>query len=107
MQFNLANDEELDLSAWRSLGVCERSAWSASRPVALWRFPALRYCVGHNSWAFGDHWVSCSLKGAMRAPLHVLVVLLCSAYMKFRWVSSTSVQDLALYSFDKISIFSC
>ena len=68
------------LSAWRSLGVCERLACSASRLVALWRFLALRYCVGHHFRAFGDHWVSGSLKEAMRAPLHVLVVLLCSAY---------------------------
>ena len=81
--------------------------WSASRPVALWRFPALRYCVGLDSRAIGDHWVSCSLKGAMRAPLHVLVGLLCSAYMKFRWVSSTSVQNLVLSRFDKIPKFSC
>ena len=29
---------------------------------------------------FGDHWVSSSLEGAVHAPLHVLVVLLCSAY---------------------------
>ena len=40
----------------------------------------LRYCVRHHFRAFGDHWVSGSLIGAMRAPLHMLVVLLCSAY---------------------------
>ena len=58
--------------------------WSASRPVALWHFLVLHYCVGHDSRAFGDHWVSGGLKlGAMRAPLHVLVVLLCSAYRAF------------------------
>ena len=43
----------------------------------------LHYCVGHDSRAFGDHWVSGSLKGAIREPLHVLVVLLCSAYRVF------------------------
>ena len=32
---------------------------------------------------FGEHWVSCSLEGAMCAPLHVLVVLLISAYRVF------------------------
>ena len=47
--------------------------------MALWHFLALHYCVGRDSRAFGDHWVSGSLKGAMRALLHVLVVLLCSA----------------------------
>ena len=49
----------------------------------LWHFPALRYCVGHDSRAFGDHWVSGSLKGAIHVPLHVLAVLLCSAYRAF------------------------
>ena len=43
----------------------------------------LRYCVGHDSRAFGDHWVSGSLKEVMCAPLHVLVVILCSAYRAF------------------------
>ena len=38
---------------------------------------------GHDSRAFGDHWVSRSLEGAMYAPLHVLVVLLCAAYRAF------------------------
>ena len=41
-----------------------------------------RGCVtvlGVNSGLFGDHWVSGSFEGAMRTPLHVLVVLLCSA----------------------------
>ena len=33
--------------------------------------------------AFGDRWVSGSLEGVMRAPLHVLVVLLCSVYRVF------------------------
>ena len=46
MQFYLVNDEEL-LVVLLLLGVvlafCERLAWSASRPVVLWRFPALRY----------------------------------------------------------------
>ena len=46
----------------------------------LWCFLALCYCVRHHFRAFGDDWVSGSLKGAMRAPLRVLVVLLCSAY---------------------------
>ena len=32
---------------------------------------------------FGDHWVSGSLEVAMRMPLHMLVVLLCSAYRVF------------------------
>ena len=33
--------------------------------------------------AFGSHWVSGRLKGAMRAPLHMKVVLLCLAYRAF------------------------
>ena len=49
-------------------------------PVALWHFLALHHCVRHHFRAFGRHWVSGGLKGAIRAPLHVLVVLLCSAY---------------------------
>lgn len=75
------NNEELlcSVSAWRSLGICERSAWSASRPVVLWHFLVLHYCVGHHFRAFVDHWVSGSLIGAMCVPLHVLVVFLCSA----------------------------
>jgi len=32
---------------------------------------------------FGDHWASGSFEGAMHAPLHVLVVLLCSVYRVF------------------------
>ena len=56
---------------------------SASRPVVLQHFPALHYCVGHDCRAFGDHWISGSLKGAMHVPLHVPVVLLCSAYRAF------------------------
>ena len=48
--------------------------------LAFW---ALCYCVGHDSRAFGDYWVSGNLKGAMRAPLPVLVVLLCSVYRAF------------------------
>ena len=79
MKFHLVNDEELIFSM-RSLDVCECLAWSASRPVALWRFLALRYCVRHHFRAFGDHRVSGSLIGVMRAPLQVLVVLLYSAY---------------------------
>ena len=43
-----------------------------------------------DSRTFGDHWVSGSLKGAMHAPLHVLVVLLCSVY----WVFSCSLHSL-------------
>ena len=46
-------------------------------------FSGIALLVGHDSRAFGDHWVSSSLKGAMRAPLHVLVVLLCSVYRVF------------------------
>ena len=49
----------------------------------MWRFPALRYRVGRDLRTFGDHWVSISLKGVMRAPLYVHVVLLCSAYRAF------------------------
>ena len=49
-------------------------------PVALWHFLALRYCVRHHFRAFGDHWVSCNLTGAMHVPFHVPVVLLCLAY---------------------------
>ena len=48
-----------------------------------WRFLALRYCVGHNSRAFGDHWVSSSLKGLCLCHLRMSVVLLCSAYRAF------------------------
>ena len=46
----------------------------------MWRFLALRYCVRYHFRAFGNRWVSASFIGALRAPLHVLVVLLCSAY---------------------------
>jgi len=60
----------------------ERSAWSACRPVALWHFPKLCYCVVHDSRALGDHWVS-SLDGAMHVPFHMLVVLLYSAHRAF------------------------
>ena len=49
----------------------------------LCRFPALPYYIGHDSMIFGDHWVSGSFEGAMHAPLHVLVVLLCSVYRVF------------------------
>ena len=38
----------------------------------------MHYCVRYHFRAFGDHWVSSSLIGAMCTPLHVLVVLLCS-----------------------------
>ena len=49
--------------------------WFASTPVALWHYvTVLRVTPG----LFGDHLVSGGLKGAMCAPLHVLVVLLCS-----------------------------
>ena len=40
----------------------------------------LRYGFRHHVRTFGDHSVSGSLIGAMRAPLHVLDVLLFSAY---------------------------
>ena len=40
------------LSAWHSLGICDHSVWSASRPVVLWFFLVLRYCVGRDSRAF-------------------------------------------------------
>ena len=49
----------------------------------MWHFLALRYCVGHDSKAFGNHWVSGSLKGLCVCHLHVSVVLLCSAYRAF------------------------
>ena len=45
----------------------------------MWHFPVLHYCVGRDSRAFADHWVSGSLEGAM-INLHVLAVLLCSVY---------------------------
>ena len=51
--------------------------------MALWHFPVLHYCVGSDSRAFGDHWVSGSLERAMPVPLYVLVVLLCSAHREF------------------------
>ena len=35
------------------------------------------------SVGFGHHWVSGSLKEAMRVPLHVLEVLLCSAHRAY------------------------
>ena len=54
--------------------------WFASTPVALWHYvTVLRVTPG----LFGDHLVSGSLKGAMCAPLHVLLVLLCSLYRAF------------------------
>ena len=40
----------------------------------------LRYCVKNHFRAFGNYWVSGSLIGATPALLHVLAVLLCSAY---------------------------
>ena len=43
------------------------------------------YFVGLHFRSFGDHWVSSSLKGAMLAALHLLVVLLCSAYRACSW----------------------
>ena len=46
----------------------------------MWHFVALRYCVRHPFSAFGYQWVSGSLIGVMRAPLHMLVVLPCSTY---------------------------
>ena len=49
----------------------------------LWCFRALRYCVGHDSRAFGNHCVSGSLKGLCMCHLHMPVVLLCSAYRAF------------------------
>ena len=71
------------VSSWHCLEVSGPSVWSDSRPVALWCFLALRYCVGCDSWAFGEHQVSGSLKGAMRARLTMLVVLLCPAHQVF------------------------
>ena len=41
----------------------------------------MHYCLRYDSRAFWPSWVSGSLKGVMPVPLHVLVVLLCSAYM--------------------------
>ena len=49
----------------------------------MWRFLTLHYCVGHDSRACGDHWISGSLKGLCVCHLHVSVVLLCSAYRAF------------------------
>ena len=37
-------------------------------------FPALCYCVGRDSKAFGSQWVSSRLEGAVCVPLHVLVL---------------------------------
>lgn len=71
------------VQSWHCLEVSGPSVWSDSRPVALWCFLALRYCVGCDSWAFGEHQVSGSLKGAMRARLTMLVVLLCPAHQVF------------------------
>ena len=34
------------LNAWYSLGLCEHSAWSASRPVALWHFCGVVLLLG-------------------------------------------------------------
>lgn len=49
--------------------------------AGLWCFLALSYCVGHNSRAFGDHWVSGYFRGVVCLPfsMHLLVLLLCSA----------------------------
>ena len=48
--------------------------WSSSRPVALWRFLVLHYCVvGVISGLFGDHWVRGSLERAMCSALYVLI----------------------------------
>lgn len=55
--------------------------WSPSWPVVLWCFLVLRYYVGHDSRAYGK--VRGSLRGAMCAPLHMVLVLLCSAYWGF------------------------
>ena len=46
----------------------------------MWHFLAFHYCVGHCIRVFGDRSVGGSLIGVMHAPLHVPVVLLCSAY---------------------------
>ena len=36
--------------------------------------------LGMTSWLFGNHWLSGGLEGAMCVPLHMLVILLCSAH---------------------------
>ena len=36
--------------------------------------------LGMTSWLFGNHWESSDLEGAMRAPLHMLEILLCSVH---------------------------
>ena len=41
--------------------------------------------LGVTLGVFGNHWVSISLEGAMRAVLHVLVVLLCSGTRAFSY----------------------
>ena len=46
----------------------------------MWHFLAFHYCVGHCIRVFGDRSIGGSLIGVMCAPLHVHVVLLCSAY---------------------------
>ena len=47
----------------------------------LWRFLALCYCVGHHFRALAITGSAVYMsQGAIRAPLHVLVVLLCLAY---------------------------
>ena len=75
----------------------------------LWRFPVLRYCVGHDSRPFGNHWVSSSLKGAMRVPLHAPVVLLCSAGRAFSCsllFQGSPPLSPALYYIFNIALFS-
>ena len=61
----------------------------------------LKRCVtvlGVTPGLFGDHWVSGSLEGVMCAPLNVLVVLVCTAYV-FMWLVFSLLPTLPPFIF--------
>ena len=69
-------DKELVFSmAWCSLGICERSAWSASRPVVSWRFCGVVLLSGITSGPLAITGSVVVSKGHLLAALHILVVL--------------------------------
>ena len=42
--------------------------------AGLWCFLALYYCVGHDSRALGNHWVSSYLRGVVSLPFSMAVL---------------------------------
>ena len=51
--------------------------------------PVLCYCVGHDSGAFDNRWVSGSLEGEMYAPLHSFILLRIQGifmWLEFSWL---------------------